>query len=145
MRFPWFTSHSRENTFSKYHWVLLSAGSSSLPNFALWRQHVFIRFGLLNTREPGDYRVWGGWWGSPGCGAPRGGSKPLKNCGWGRFAVGIPVECHRGRELAWEHEIPSGVDALPSRPNHPASLQTAWQVQPERDEPSKCKIRRYQR
>lgn len=103
-----------------------------------------VRFGVLHTREPGGYGVWGGWWGSPGCGAPRGGSQPLKNCGWGWFAVGTPLEQCRGRELSWEREIPSGVDALSSHPSRPASPRAARKGQPEREEPSKREIRRYQ-
>lgn len=71
LRFPWFTSHSREDTFSKYRWVLLSAGSSSLPSFALWCQHVFLRFGLytprsLRIREFGGGRGLTWMWSSQG-------------------------------------------------------------------------------
>lgn len=47
-------------------------------------------------------------------------------------------------ELSWERGIPSGVDAPLSHPSRPASPQTAWQGQPELEEPSEREIRRYQ-
>lgn len=83
-----------------------------------------------------------GWWGSPTRGAPRGGSKLLKNSGLGQFAGGTPRERCCGAELSWEQEVPSRINAVPSKP--PASLQAAWQVQPEHHEPRKREIRRYQ-
>lgn len=92
LRFPWFTSHSSENAFLKYAWVLLCAGSSSSTKFC---SLVSARFSFgLDFPAPRSLGVVGvvGWWGSPGCGAPRGGSKPLKNCGLGQFAVGTPRE-----------------------------------------------------
>lgn len=107
----------------------------SSPSFPLWCQHVFPRFGLSHPWKSGDYRARRGWWGSPGCGESREGSKPLRMCGWEGFAGGTPVE------LSWECEFPSGADVLSSRPSRAASSQTAWQAQPE---PSKWEIKRYQ-
>lgn len=82
----------------------------SSPSFPLWCQHVFPQFGLSHPWKSGDYRAWRGWWGSPGSGESREGSKPLRICGWDGFAAGTAVE------LCWECELPL---ELPSQP--------AWQ------------------
>lgn len=145
LRFPWFTSHSRENTFSKYRWVLLSAGGLSLPKFHSLASATFS-FGLdfCTPRSLGIVEFGGHGGAHLDVELPEEGQSPSQSVAGSGLLSGYPWSRRHGRELSWEHEIRSGVDALPSQPSRPASPQTAWQVQPERAEPSKCKIRRYQ-
>lgn len=78
LRFPWFTIQQRKYLLNiplgfAFCWEFV------LTHFALWCQHVLIRFGLLPS---GSLEIieFGGLVGSPGRGAPKGGSKPLKSC-----------------------------------------------------------------
>lgn len=90
LRFPWFTSHSREDTFSKYRWVLLSAGSSSLPSFALWCQHVFLRFGLYTPRSLRIREFGGGTGAHLDVELPGEGQSPSKTVAGGSLLLGYP-------------------------------------------------------
>lgn len=60
LRFPWFTSHSRENAFSKYHWVLLSAGSPFAASSARWHWHVLVGAAVLLGSSPGTVELGAG-------------------------------------------------------------------------------------